>query len=99
VSEYIQSIDPEREVAPEIPLGKIAVGDVVTIRFEGTDDEKYLLAAKHTIRDSTIAPSLSIESPVGKAILGAKVGDTVAIKTPQGLTSVIIVSVQRTANE
>ena len=36
---------------------------------------------------------ISFESPVGKALLGKRVGDSVAVTTPGGATSMLIVEV------
>ena len=37
-----------------------------------------------------LAGKLSDESPVGKGVLGHKVGDVIEIETPSGMTEVVI---------
>ncbi|OZG62433.1 transcription elongation factor GreA [Bifidobacterium lemurum] len=67
-------------VAP--PAGTVGNGSVVTIDLAGRE-MTYVLGS----RDLTVATDydvISPESPIGKAIDGAKVGDTVSYQAPNG---------------
>ncbi|OZG68970.1 GreA/GreB family elongation factor [Bifidobacterium eulemuris] len=67
-------------VAP--PAGTVGNGSVVTIDLAGRE-MTYVLGS----RDLTVATDydvISPESPIGKAIDGAKVGDTVNYQAPNG---------------
>jgi transcription elongation factor GreA len=63
----------------------VAAGSVVTIRYEGDDDtERYLIGSIEERHDEldVISPG----SPLGKALVGHRRGDTVEYQTPAGAT-------------
>ncbi|MBE2220952.1 MAG: transcription elongation factor GreA [Anaerolineae bacterium] len=74
------------------PHDYVRVGDWVTISEVGYDeDEKY-----HLVGAAEADPTegrISNESPLGEALLGAKVGDIVRIKAPRGITEFRVVSI------
>ena len=55
----------------------------VTYRFVGDDDTSTFLLGNKALDDGTI-DVFSPESPLGSAILGAKVGDQVSYVAPTG---------------
>lgn len=58
-------------------------GARVTVVEKGTDDEEvYFLVGSAEANPSE--GKISVESPLGKALLGAKVGDRVKVKAPDG---------------
>ena len=67
--------------------GVVAAGKVVTYKFEGDSDdeaETFLLGARE-IEDSVEGIKVySPQSPLGSAIIGATVGDTVSYEAPTG---------------
>jgi transcription elongation factor GreA len=65
--------------------GVVEHGMQVTIRFKGDDDTETFLLANRELEDSDIEV-YSAESPMGKALLGARTGDTVAYEAPTGRT-------------
>jgi len=70
----------------------VSTGAVVSLRYEGDDDvERYLVGSIEEEQDgvSVVSP----ESPLGKALLGHKVGDTVEYEAPGGMLKVEIVSI------
>ena len=73
------------------PHDTVMVGDWVTVVEEGFDeDERY-----HLVGPAEADPAsgrISVESPLGKALLGAKPGDSVKVNAPNGILSFKIVS-------
>jgi transcription elongation factor GreA len=58
---------------------EVGINSLVTVYFENRDkEEKYKIVT--SIRANSIAGLISIESPVGKALLHHKVGDRVEIR-------------------
>ena len=64
---------------------KVRVGSTVTLFEEGFEDEEetYFIVGVHEA-DPTNG-RISNESPIGKALLGARVGETVKVNAPAGL--------------
>ena len=81
-------------VEEEVDLDKISVGCRVKILDMEYDEE-----LDYKIVGSTEANSLkgkiSIESPVGKALLGAKVGEVVTVETQAGDLNYKVLEIQR----
>lgn len=58
---------------------EVGINNTVTLFFEDEGvDEEYKLVT--TVRENALAGLISIESPIGKAILGHKVNDRVFVK-------------------
>jgi len=72
-------------------VDSVQVGSTVTIQEDGYGEETYTIvgAAEANPRDGKI----SNESPIGKAILNHKVGDTVKVETPGGTYNVKILKI------
>jgi transcription elongation factor GreA len=67
--------------------GLVEAGMIVTIRFDGdADTEQFLLGSRELLSmDSTVEIDVySPTSPLGAAIAGKSVGDTVSYETPNG---------------
>jgi transcription elongation factor GreA len=66
--------------------GTVAPGMVVTIRFAGDDDtETFLLGSREMASMDTVDHEIySPKSPLGSAIAGRSVGETVTFETPTG---------------
>jgi len=84
----------EAVVEEEADLDKVSIGCSVKILDCEFDEE-----LEYKIVGSTEANSLkgkiSNESPVGKALLGKQVGDTVTVETPAGEFSYKVLSIHR----
>ena len=65
--------------------GIVEPGMKVTYKFVGDDEESTFLLGNKALDDGTI-DVFSPESPLGSAILGAKVGDKVSYTAPTGKT-------------
>ena len=81
-------------VEDEVDLDKINIGCIVKIL-----DVEYSEELDYKIVGSSEANSLkgkiANESPVGKALIGHKVGDTVEVETPAGVFAYKILEIQR----
>ncbi|MCL8027179.1 transcription elongation factor GreA [Nocardioides bruguierae] len=87
----------ERAQVGETPEddGTVAPGSKVTYKFVGDDDdeaETFLLAAREM--EDTVSEDIKVyspQSPLGSAIIGAKVGDTVGYEAPNGRTLEVVI--------
>jgi len=64
-----------------VKAGVVSVGSVVTVNNEG-DEFDYTLVS--SVESDPKVGLISTESPTGKALLGAKVGQVVAVTLPDG---------------
>ena len=72
---------------------EVGINNTVTLFFEDEGvDEEYKLVT--TVRENTLAGLISIESPIGKAVIGHKKGETVQVESPNGAYPVIIKEVK-----
>ena len=84
--EQIEKILKNAEVVveDEVDLNKISVGcKVKVLDVEFDEEEEFKIVGSSEA--SSLSGKISNESPVGKALLGAKVGDTVQVETQAGL--------------
>jgi transcription elongation factor GreA len=72
--------------------GVAAIGSQITIRYVPDDETESYQLVGSAEADAT-AGRLSVESPFGRALLGAKPGDQVTVQTPGGQMTVAVVSV------
>lgn len=75
----------------------VELGDTVTVREEGSPDaqpERFTLVGELEARvdDSWI----STESPMGSALLGSRLGETVQVETPVGVVRYTIAAIEGT---
>jgi transcription elongation factor GreA len=71
---------------PDAAEGQVAQGQVVSVRFPAFDDtETFLLGSREEAATASI-DVYSPTSPLGSAVLGKSVGDTVEYTTPAGKT-------------
>jgi transcription elongation factor GreA len=67
--------------------GTAGPGMVVTVRFsDDEDDTETFLIGSREVSDTTDLDVYSAASPLGRALTGAKEGDTVSYNTPTGKT-------------
>lgn len=68
---------------PPTAHGVVEPGTVVTATILG-DEERFLLGNREIVGDESDIDVYSEASPLGQAILGAKIGDTVSYTAPSG---------------
>jgi transcription elongation factor GreA len=81
-------------IIDEMPAqkGEVAVGSHVTIQEEGEEPETY-----HVVGSKEAEPRkkrISNESPIGRALIGAKVGDVVSAETPGGILKFKVLKIE-----
>ena len=94
--EEIEKILKNAEVVveDEVDLDKISVGCKVKV-YDFEFDEDMELKIVGSTEANSLKGKISNESPVGKALLGKKVGDTVTVETQAGELSYKVLSIHR----
>lgn len=69
---------------------EVGLNNTVTVYFE-EDDEEETYRIVTSIRGSSINGLISIESPIGKAVMGHKVGDRVKVKVNENYSYDLII--------
>lgn len=78
----------------EIDLEKINVGCKVKV-FEIEEDEEMEFRIVGSTEANSLQNKISNESPVGRALLGKKVGDIVDVETQIGVIQYKVLEIQR----
>ena len=78
----------------EVDLDKISVGcKVKVLDVEYDEEEEFKIVGSSEA--SSLQGKISNESPVGKALIGASVGDTVDVETQAGIIQYKVLEIQR----
>jgi transcription elongation factor GreA len=91
----IQSLEAQlanAEVTEASADGSVAVGSRVSYR-DSSADKRVEVTVVHPLEASVPDGRISAESPVGKALLGAREGDTVSFESPRGERELEVLSV------
>ena len=94
--EEIEKILKNAEVVveDEVDLDKISVGCVVKVLdVEYDEEEEFKLVGSSEA--NSLNGKISNESPVGKALIGARVGDTIKVETQAGEIEYKVLEIQR----
>lgn len=82
--------DTSRPVGPGEGDGVVRLLSTVRVR-EAADEEEYTIVQS---ADALAVPGrVSLESPVGRALLGRRRGDRIEVRTPGGIRRLTIVTV------
>lgn len=76
----------------KVSTHEISLGSVVQLRTADNREYNYTLVGAYEAKPS--AGLISNESPVGKSLLGHKVGDLVMVSTPGGVKEYTILSIE-----
>jgi transcription elongation factor GreA len=74
-----------------VRAGVVGLGSKVTVDFHG-DEEVYTIVG--AIEAKPNAGLISNESPIGRALIGKRVGQSADVATPAGVTAVKILAVE-----
>ena len=94
--EQIEKILKNAEVIDEdeVDLEKISVGCKVTVLdVEYEEEEEFRIVGSSEA--NSLKGKISNESPVGRALLGAKVGDTVNVETQAGIVQYKVLAIEK----
>ena len=81
-------------VEDEVDLDKINIGCVVKIKdMEAKQELTYKIVG--STEANSLKGKISNESPVGRALIGAKVGETVKVEVPAGVLKYKVLEIQR----
>ena len=80
----------------EVDLDKINIGCKVKILdLEYNDELEYKIVG--STEANSLKGKISNESPVGKALIGAKVGDVITVETPAGTFQYKVLEIQKSS--
>lgn len=77
----------------EIDLEKISIGCTVKVR-DMSEKEDVVYKIVGSTEANSLKGKISNESPVGKALIGLKVGQTAAVETPSGVFKYKVLEIQ-----
>ena len=78
---------------------EVGINNTVTVYFE-EDDEEQIFRLVTSIRGNSMKNLISTESPIGKAILGKKVGDRAEVKVNDNYSyDIIIRKIENTTDD
>ena len=94
--EEIEAILKNAEVVveDEVELDKISVGCKVKV-YDCEFEEEIEFKIVGSTEANSLQGKISNESPVGKALIGAKTGDTVDVEMPAGVMQYKVLEIQR----
>ena len=78
----------------EITTDKVSIGTIVKVKDYDMDEEvEYAIVGANEA--DPFENKISVESPVGAGLIGAKKGQTVQIQVPTGILSFKVLSIQK----
>jgi transcription elongation factor GreA len=92
VYELEQTLDHAEIIEQGPGDGTVQLGSHATVRDDDGTDEVWILVSSAEANSSE--NRVSAESPVGKALLGTRAGDTATVETPGGSFTYTVVSVE-----
>lgn len=88
---YLERMLKTAEIVSDISKDdEVGINNTVTVYFE-EDDEEQIFRLVTSIRGNSIKNLISTESPIGKAILGKKVGDRVEVTVNDNYSYYIVI--------
>ena len=86
--------DVEVHSDEDVDSDKVNIGCTVKIRdMEFKEDATYKIVG--STEANSLKNKISNESPIGKAIIGAKVGQTVKVETPSGILKFKVLEIEK----
>ena len=80
-------------IIDEAPKDVVGIGTTVTISYIDDDDDEDEYKIVGSLEADPFENKVSDESPIGKALVGSKVGDIVSVPSPNGSYDVKIVKI------
>ena len=80
----------------DVKTDKVSVGNVVKIYdYEREKESEYRVVGSTESDPFAVPQCVSDDSPIGRALIGARKGDTVNIETPKGIYRCTVVSISK----
>ncbi|MFF3887172.1 GreA/GreB family elongation factor [Streptomyces sp. NPDC001914] len=79
----------QADLAGPPPTDEVGVGSTVTVRFSDGSTDTVQIGEGAAVLDRTL---VTADSPLGRALLGHRAGDTVDFQAPEGPRSAVVVS-------
>jgi transcription elongation factor GreA len=79
------------EIASAVVEGEVTVGSTVTVMDEDDEEDTYKIVG--SVEADSFNNKISNESPLGRALLGHREGETVSVESPNGQYSITILKV------
>lgn len=70
-------------------------GKVIKVKCDDTDENKRMGYTAGELVEIVLPSKLSNESPIGRAVIGHKLGDTVDVSTPKGTLSYTVMGIEK----
>ena len=83
-------IETAKVIKPDTAADRVGLFDTVDVYFED-DDETERLRIMTTLREDALNGIISKESPLGKAIMGHKVGDRVLVRVNDTVSYYVVI--------
>jgi len=93
VEDQIEEMNTLLSDGPGSQDGTISIGHVVTIRIDSGETKTYVLVNEHGGQELSGKTMLSSQTPVGTALLGRRIGETVSVGVGQEQLTIKIVAV------
>ena len=88
---YLERMLKTAEIVSDVSKeDEVGINNTVTVYFE-EDDEEQVFRLVTSIRGNSMKHLISTESPIGKAILGKKVGDRVEVAVNDSYSYYIVI--------
>jgi transcription elongation factor GreA len=91
IFELEQTLDHAAIIQREEGQETIGLGSRVTLRSEDGEEETWVLVSPQEA--NTLDGTISTQSPVGRALVGRRAGDSTTVRTPSGAMVYTVVSV------
>ena len=88
----LEQLLAKAKLISKVETDQVTLGSVVFLR--NSDDREYHYTLVGAYEANPSAGRISNESPVGKALLGHKVGDMVIVSTPGGVKEYTILTIE-----
>lgn len=88
IMQLARPMDPD-----EIPTDRVGLGSIVTVRDDFDEDWEFTMVSP--VEANPNRDKISDESPVGEALFGKKVDDTVSVNTPDGKNKYSIIAIRK----
>jgi len=91
IHELEQTLDRAEVIQRDETDGVVGLGSKVTIRSDDGEEETWILVSPQEA--NTLDGTISTQSPVGKALIGCRAGDSATVRTPSGAIEFTVVAV------